>query len=455
MAGGNGKRIGVALGTGEVTAVVLGKKKTAHARVPVALDPESQDSGPELERAASELKIALEASAGESLTGAEAFFVLLPPLADARLVPFPASMHKSEVQAVLGRDVARYFLGAKRPRVVAARLPRVKREKGRSPIDSTVQVLAAASPLSLLEGARSAFERVGWEVRSFSIAHQAWMAAAESVRGSPPTGVAAVVGTTAHVLNLDGGDPTRVRRFPLSDPDALMDVMGKGPGPVLVLAGSQEWEELNSALSRRGVTTIRDPRGWPGMAEATAARASVSGLELVPPSLAEERRAKTRRFAVRLGVAAAALLIATLAVNFWGAQRELASVRGERAAIREDVAPLLLARDSLDGLRTQVRSLEEIVWGSPVWTRSLVELTALLPENTYLTGFFASGDTVELEAAGIEAGTAIQALREAGLFEEVRLQGLVERELEEGETVEERFSLWARLPTYGEEGGVP
>jgi hypothetical protein len=84
-----------------------------------------------------------------------------------------------------------------------------------------------------------------------------------------------------------------------------------------------------------------------------------------------------------------------------------------------------------------------------------VELTALLPENTYLTGFFASGDTVELEAAGDEAGPAIQALREAGLFEEVRLQGLVERELEEGETVEERFTLWARIPASGLEGGGP
>jgi hypothetical protein len=84
----------------------------------------------------------------------------------------------------------------------------------------------------------------------------------------------------------------------------------------------------------------------------------------------------------------------------------------------------------------------------------LVELSALLPQNTYLTGFFASGDTVELEAAGTQAGETIQLLRESGLFEEIRLQGLVERELDEGETVEERFRLWARLPKRAEgEGG--
>jgi Tfp pilus assembly protein PilN len=156
-----------------------------------------------------------------------------------------------------------------------------------------------------------------------------------------------------------------------------------------------------------------------------------------------------------MAFAAAALFIASLGVNYWGAQRELAAVRAERAAIRADVAPLLLARDSLNTLKTQVQSLEEVSRSTPVWTRSLVELTALLPENTYLTGFFASGDTVELEAAGAEAGPAIQALRQAGIFEEIRLQGLVERELEEGETVEERFTLWARLPAPDGEGGLP
>jgi hypothetical protein len=62
---------------------------------------------------------------------------------------------------------------------------------------------------------------------------------------------------------------------------------------------------------------------------------------------------------------------------------------------------------------------------------------------------FASGDTVELEAAGSRAGEAIQALRAASLFRDVRLQGVVERELENGETVVERFRVSARL------AGVP
>jgi len=111
-----------------------------------------------------------------------------------------------------------------------------------------------------------------------------------------------------------------------------------------------------------------------------------------------------------------------------------------------------VARDSLNALRSRVQALEELAESAPVWTRSLVELTAILPEDTYLTAFFASGDTVELEAAGTRAGEAIQALRESGLFQELRLQGMVERELNEGETVEERFTIRGRIPPGGEAG---
>lgn len=176
-------------------------------------------------------------------------------------------------------------------------------------------------------------------------------------------------------------------------------------------------------------------------------------MELVPPTLAGERAEKGKRTAVGLAIAAAVLILASLVAQFWGAHRELGVVQARRASIRSEVAPLLDARDSLAGLQTTVSSLEQLSRSSPVWTRSLVELAALLPQDTYLTGLFASGDTVEIEAAGGKAGEAIKVLSEAGLFEEVRLQGLVERELEEGETVVERFRLWARLPNGGEGGG--
>jgi Tfp pilus assembly protein PilN len=450
MAGRRGIRIGIALGDQDVVAVILGEKNAPKAKVSVSLGEEGAEVGAELRRAFSALKEALEKDFGSSTDRASVYVSLLPPLADVRVVPFPP-LRKSEAEAVLGRDVARYFLGANRPRVVGVRLPRGKGGGARKEEGASISILAAAAPLGLLEAARSSLGEVGWRGVSFSAAHAAWLQSASSIRETPVKAVVSVVGSTAHVLRLEGRDPEAVRQIPSADLSAVADAAGGGPGRVLVLASPQLFEELSAAMASAGLTTSRDPEGWPGVEEGTAGRAATTGLELVPPTLASERRNRRRKSALALAGAAVVLILASLGAQLWGASRELAAVQDRRASIRSEVAPLLAARDSLNSLTTQAQSMEELSRGSPVWTRALVELTALLPEDTYLTSFFASGDTVELEAAGAKAGEAIQALRESGLFEEVRLQGLVERELEEGETVVERFKLWARLPPVGGE----
>jgi hypothetical protein len=418
--------------------------------VPLALGEDGADLGGELARALAELKAGLEQVSGRNTQGASVHMALLPPLSDARMVSLPA-MRKSEVEAVLGRDVARYFLGANRPRVVGVRLPRENGKASKGTDGKASSVLAAAAPIGLMEALRSALESVGWWASSFSSSHGAWLDAASTPK-SPPKAVVAVLGATAHIVRLDGSDPVAVRQVPLADQDAVVEAVGRGSGSVMVLAEPRVYEELSSDLARSGSRSIPDPEGWSGAVDGTAGRAAASALEFVPPAMALERKEKGRKTVSYLAGAAVVLVVASLGAQLWGAHRQLGAVREQRASIRSEVVPLLQARDSLNGLTTQVQSLAELSRSTPVWTRSLVELTALLPPDIYLTGFFASGDTVELEAAGSHAGRAIQVLREAGLFEEIRLQGLVERQLNEGETVEERFKLWARLPGPGGEG---
>ena len=456
MAARNGIRIGIALGDREVVGVVLGGKGSPSARVGLSLDlggiGVDATMGAELLRAIGELKSALDKAVGRNTEGAVVSVGLLPPLADARLVPLPY-MRRAEVEAVLGRDVARYFLGANRPRIVGVRLPRRNGSRSTKPGVGPTPVLAAAAPLGLLEATRSAVVGMGWRCDSFSAAHGSWLRAAASLKGTPVASVLALVGATAHVLRLEGGDPVAVRQLPASDLGHVAEALGGGSGRVLVLASPQRFEEFRGALTATGATPVRDPEGWSGAEELTAARAESAELELVLPAMAEERKKEVRRITAWLAAGAVALIVATLGSQLWGVHRELRGVQEQRASIRAEVAPLLDARDSLNGLTTQVQSMAALSSSSPVWTRSLVELAALLPTDTYLTGFFASGDTVELEAAGAQAGEAIQVLREAGLFEEIRLQGVVERELEDGETVVERFRLWGRLPQAGLGGG--
>jgi Tfp pilus assembly protein PilN len=442
-------RIGIALGDQRAVAVVLGKKGAPVATTEVSPGEDPADLGPELHKVFGELKAGLEASGAGSTQDAQVHLALLPPLADARLVPFPP-MRRDEVVAVLGRDVARYFLGANRPRVVGVRLPNGNGRKNGKTSGESMPVLAAAVHLALVEVARSSLEKVGWRPTSFSAAHGGWLAASTSSKGTPVGVVVAVAGETAHVIRLEGANPSSVRQLPARDLPSVAEALGEGSGRALVFSSfssPQIFDELYGPLTARGWAVSRDPEGWAGAEESAAARAAGSALELVPPSLAEERREKTRRNAVGLVGAAVVCMLLAAAAQLWGAHRELGAVEARRAAIRPQVAPLLETRDSLNELTARVRAIEELEATTPIWTRPLVELAAILPQDAYLTALFASGDTVEIEAAGARAGEAIQALRESGLFAEIRLQGIVERELDEGETVEERFRLWALLPS--------
>jgi len=452
MAGGRGLKIGVALGDQSLVAVLLGRKGAPTARVHGDFREEHPQLGAELRRAFIEVKAALEARGAGATDGAGVNIAVLPPIADARLIPFPP-MRREEVEAVLTRDVARYFFGANRPRVVGVLLPGRNGPVSGNSEGAPVPVLAAAAPLAFLEEVREAVADAGWRCRSLSGAFGGWTAAAGSMKGSRVQAVVAVVGRTAHLLRLGSGGVGGVRQVSADDPEGVAEAMGPASGKALLLASTEAVNTVQSALARKGWSIARDPGGWGSAEEATAARAGAGGLEFLPPSLKEERRGATQRRATFMLAGAVALLLAAAGTHLWGAHRDLAAIQERRAAIRSEVGPLLLARDSLNALTSRIQVLEELEESAPVWTRSLVELTALLPRDTYLTAFYASGDTVELEAAGTGAGEAIQSLRASGLFEDLRLQGIVERELADGETVAERFTVRGRLPAAREGGG--
>jgi hypothetical protein len=167
--------------------------------------------------------------------------------------------------------------------------------------------------------------------------------------------------------------------------------------------------------------------------------------ELIPTPLAAARQEHSRRTTVRMVGAAIVVLALAASVHLLGLVREYKAVRRERAELRAVVAPALAARDSLDAIDERLEELGALGEESARWTFSLVEMSVLLPDDTHLVSLRAAGDTAVVEAEGGRAGDALAALRTATTLEDVRIEGNIQREIEDGTASGERFTLSAVL----------
>jgi Tfp pilus assembly protein PilN len=430
-------KLGIAIGRDALVAVV--RSGAAGQSATVAIEwPDRADGVPAVLAAAfAELKARL----GAGFDDANVDIALLPPLADARLVPLPP-LSKREAEAVIQRDAARHFVGGAVARAVAVLQP----PAGVAAVEGTHPVLAAAAPVATLEAARAAATEVGWLVNSIVPAHGAWLAGPE--KGWAANGTRAVFaahGDAVHVMRIEGETLRGVRRVPASLMPEVVGAAGTGPGRAIVCGEPGRRETLSRAVAAAGWTLADDAARSRSSAEVAALRAGRSPLELVPPSLTAERWRRSRRIGQRLAAAALVLIACAAAIEYWGVQRELHAVRDRRAAIRADVAPLLTTRDSINEMESRTAAIREIEQSAPRWTRALFDLALLLPADAYLTSVRTRGDTLVIEGSGASAGEAMQALRRAGSLRDFRLEGIVERELEDGSTAVERFRLSARL----------
>jgi len=425
---GRSVRIGIAIGADAITGIT----PAAGARVVTVPLAGGGDAQAALNAALQQLRAELEAAAGHPLAGASVYSALMPPLSDVRLVPLPP-LRPAEAQAVLQRDAGRYFVAVPAPRVVGVRA--AKRTGSAS--------LAAAASEQTVQSLRRAIEAVGWRAAHVAPAAAAWLAAAAQ---SSPHAIIAVVDGTAHVIGVDHGVVSALRRVRAGDHDelaaALRELNGGETGTIVIFAHGAE---------REAVVRLATSLGWTAAglhasaAEAAARFGSDAPITFVTSDFAVVQRARESRVALRLALAAVLLFVAAAAVDLWGTQRALQQTRMRRAAIRAQVQPLLAMRDSVDRLQQSVGDLDSIARGVPRWTGALFDLAMLLPAESYVTRLYATGDTIVIDGVGARAGDALQALRGAGALRDVRLLGAVDRELVDGATAAERFRISARL----------
>ena len=430
-------RVGIALGSDTVVAVVGGGPAARVVSAPVALAG-ADDPVQALESGLRELRVRLSAVTGRTDT-MHVSIALMPPLSDTRVLTLPP-LRLREAEAVIRRDVARYFVGGSAARTVG--IARAAAGACKGDAAPATAVLAAAAPTATLEAVRAAATRVGWVVDAVAPAHGAWIGAAAGARVGA---ILAVAGDGAVVIGFEDGEVNRIRQLPSALLDEIVGAAGSPRGEALVFAGEDAHDAFAGALRRAG-WTVRDGRGDARSAlELAALHAQDSPIVFVPPSVVAERWRRSRTLGRRMAIAAVGLIILAAAIEVWGTRRELNAVRERRAAIRPQVAPLLASRDSIEQLRERadaIRSLEE---DAPRWTRALFDLALLLPADAHVTTLRTRGDTLVIEASGARAGEALQALRRAGSLTDLRLEGVVDRDLEDGSTAVERFRLSARL----------
>src|SRR5690606_402774 len=168
--------------------------------------------------------------------------------------------------------------------------------------------------------------------------------------------VIAVEGGTAHLLRLDGTAVTALRRTPSADPVAVAAFLGRGRGNVALYADGETRSALRNALAANGWQVSGSVAGD----ESAAEYAHAASTELVSPGLAYARQRMRQRLAVRLGTAAVVILAAAGALELWDARRDLAELRAQRAAIREEVQPMTELMDSLHAFDARARAVIEV-----------------------------------------------------------------------------------------------
>lgn len=425
-------RVGIAIGTDRITAVVPGTSFASAVDISINAEPDSRM----LATALFELQRSLTAAAGRPLDSATVDVALMPQLYEVRLISLPP-VSNEEAKAILQRDAGRYFMGGVIARAIAVDLPTR---------DRTLPAFAVAAPATLLEQVHSAATSVGWQVRRIVPAMSAWIAATET--SAQPRGTTRLIvaqsADVVHVLRVDGA-PAQLRRVPLDALDDVIEVAGAGPGNAWIWADGDTRPTVEHKLGRAGWQTQPLSLGHTDAQLAAAHYAGHAKLELVPQSLVVAQSGYQRALAFRLAGIATLLVLGAAVVELWGTQRELSELRARRAEIRKDVTPLLAMRDSVTAMQQRVEQVEALKGKGPGITAALFDLSMLLPEDAHLRSLHATGDTLVMEAAGSRAGLALEAVRASAALRDVRLKGTVERELQSGETTAERFTFAARL----------
>ncbi|HEY6219029.1 MAG TPA: hypothetical protein VIV65_03160 [Gemmatimonadaceae bacterium] len=439
-------RTGVAISANEIVASDL-RLPNGHVWRARLDPPESNGGGwPSLTSALAAL--------AEALGGPGRLVVaLMPPLTEVRQLQLPP-LKPDEVQRLLSRNAARYFLTAQEPQFVGAAVPR---RTGRAGAGSVVGATAATR---LVNAIYAAAQATGWTVDGVAPAEVGWQEAAVSLWPSLAKGSSNVLvhhADRTDLLQLSDGALAGVRRFRAGASDAelietaLAESRVNGTPPRVGSLGTTEQRvELSRRLSRAAASVSEPPAEWIGSSAdpmyVAATFVSVDQpLTLRTESAAEMRAAQGRRLTLRLVAATIALLLVSAGLELWGVKRELAAVNRERAAIRPQLESTIAGRTTLEASGRKLAALFLAQRQSPYLSGVIAAVTDALPQDAYLLSFRARRDTLVLDGLAKHAAAAFDALALVPELANVKSAAGVQRQLQDDGTALEHFTIQAQM----------
>lgn len=441
-----GTPLGVALSLTEITAYDARLARGGGREWRMALDAPTSDAiaWPSLTVALRELATL----AGE--TNGRLAIALLPPVSETRRLDVPP-LDDDELELIVARNAARYFVGAHGPQIVSVANGRTRRAAG----DGAV---ASAVPAWTVRLLYAAARESGWRVSHIVPAESAWVLAATECWPAAARDAALVLvhhRDRTDALQLRDGAITNVRRFrSVATEAAVLAESLVAPATVFALGAVGERKAWSAALAERQVQSAPPsvlPAELVGSPALLAAAYAVEATAM--PFRTDETRAADRSRRNRTMwtlVGAAALLLAVAAgLAYVDVRRELAAVAAERAALKPQLAITMVGRTSVETVSGQLQALATAERQAPHWSEVIRDLTAQLPADAYLTAIRGRGDSVFFDGMATRASAVFPAVERVPSFAGVKAAAAVRRELGEGGEPMEKFTLAAKLKLSG------
>lgn len=179
-----------------------------------------------------------------------------------------------------------------------------------------------------------------------------------------------------------------------------------------------------------------------GIADARVSTPDIDAPNLLPAELRPPRHSRRQRLDAALAVLATMLLAVNIAIPYWHQAQRLALLAGERDHAHAAAEAAFSVRDRRDALLASLQRIREHRQTTPSALWVLDELSARLPDDTWLQRFEMKNGRIDLQGESAAASPLLRLLQDSPLFDEVSFSSPVTQDPHTGQ---ERFQIAARL----------